>query len=162
MKIGIIIICYNNAVDIGKSLFSGVSNLTDVDLCLVNNGSKDATLEKLQELKEASGLKSTIIDIKHNKGYTVAIKAGARYLSNHNDLKLIGYINVNKMNDVMSLLDLLNAVQHHKEAIIQHHLNVINKHFEQRALLKNTFSVIDYLNRLNIKLGHTQINVIGH
>ncbi|GAA3629686.1 glycosyltransferase [Flavivirga jejuensis] len=152
MKIGIIILFYNNAIAIDKNLFKGVSNLSDVHLCLVNNGSKDETLEKLQELKETSGLKSTIIDIKHNKGKMAAIKAGARYLFNHNDLKHIGYINVGKMKEVMSLFELLNETQHHKELIIQHNLNVIKKHLVQKPLLKNIFSIKDYLRYLNIKL----------
>ncbi|OEK08167.1 hypothetical protein A8C32_01515 [Flavivirga aquatica] len=161
MKIGIIIIFYNNALDINENLFEGVSKLEKIQLCLVNNGSKDETLEKLQELIEVYELKNSIVDIKQNKGNDMAIKAGVRYLFNENNLKHIGYININKFNKTMSLFELLKAMQNHNDLIIQHKIRGTKKCQKQKSLAKNIFSIMEYLSHLNIKLESTQVNVIG-
>lgn len=152
MKIGIIIIFFNNEKDINISLFNELFNLKKhTQLCLVNNGSSDGTLEKLQEFKLTYESNINILDVKRNKGDEAAIKAGARYLFNQNEIKHIGYLNVEKCNSVQDLKTLLMALLNHKEDIIQYNLKTLGRHLGQRTLIKNIFSVIDYFTHLKIK-----------
>lgn len=161
MKIGIIIVFYNNEKDIDRSLFNGLSSIRNhIELCLVNNGSEDATLEKLEALKDTSGLHSTIIDIKQNKGEDAAIKAGARYLFNQNELKHIAYVNVDKLKAIDDLHTLLNLIEKNKESIIQYNLNTIQTSQIKRLIFKNVFCILEYLNKLEIKLSRAELTVI--
>ncbi|GAA4884828.1 hypothetical protein GCM10023311_04160 [Flaviramulus aquimarinus] len=161
MKIGIIIVFYNNERDIDSNLFNGLSSIKNhLQLCLVNNGSEDATLENLEALKDTSGLHSAIIDIKQNKGEDAAIKAGARYLFNQNKLKHIAYVNVDKLKAIHDLHTLLNLIEMNKESIIQHNLNAMQTRQIKRLIFKNVFCILEYLNKLEIKLSYAELNVI--
>lgn len=151
MRIGIIIIFYNNALDIDKTLLKGLSDLRKhAQLCLVNNASTDKTLEKLQELNATEGFVYTILDIKQNRGIDTAIKAGARYLFNQNELKYIGFINVEGFNTEQSLFDFLSAAESHKDSIVQYNLKLVKNNKMHRVLFKNIFSVVDYLSQMHI------------
>jgi hypothetical protein len=92
MKIGVIIVFNNNALEIEQGLFNSLFSFkSDVHLCLVNNGSRDDTADKLDMLIDTSGLNCTLIDIKKNKGLKFAIKAGVRYFYNEKKFKYFGY-----------------------------------------------------------------------
>ncbi|MEP1487417.1 MAG: glycosyltransferase [Algibacter sp.] len=156
MKIGVIIVFYNNELDISRNLFDGLSNVKNhLHLCLINNGSEDATLDRLEALKEISKLNTVVVDIKQNRGVNNAIKAGARYLFNQNKLKYIGYVSVDKLKTIQDLDTLLNTIEIHKESIIQ--LNSItNKNTQiKRMIFKNVFCILECINTLDIKLNTT-------
>lgn len=151
MEIGIIIICYNNEVDLNEEAFNGLSNIAkNIQLCFVNNGSKDNTLDKLQKLKEAFESDITIIDIKKNKGNELAIKAGARYLLNTINLKHIGYICLKDFNPKLDLKDFLDIINDSKEELITYNLLTIENKRITRLLIKNVFSVLEYFKHLKI------------
>lgn len=157
MKIGILIVFFNNEKDIDVNLINSLLTIdAQSQICLINNGSKDATLENLLELKEH--LQSLyVLDIKRNKGNEAAIKAGARFLINRFNLKQIGYINVEKKNDFKSLNVMLQAVDKINERLISYNLQANTNKQMRRILLKNIFSIIEYVKRLengfkNIKL----------
>lgn len=162
MKIGIIIIFYNNEKVIDSNLFNEIFNITKhTQLCLVNNGSSDGTFEKLQEFKLIYESNITIVDVKRNKGDEAAIKAGARYLFNQNELKHIGYINVEKFNSVQDLQTLLYNLINHKELIIQFNLESVGSHKMKRTLFRNIFSVIEYFTHLNIDFKENHLKLIS-
>lgn len=159
MKIGIILIFHNNEKDINKRLFLNLlSHTKKTPLCFVNNGSKDNTFESLKSLKSELESDVTIIDIKRNKGDESAIKAGARYLFNTVDLKHIGYINMNIFNCFKDIDKLFMAIEDNKDLIVQYNIENMGNKNSQRTLFKNIFSVIDYLEFLNLEYESSKIN----
>jgi dolichyl-phosphate beta-glucosyltransferase len=159
MKIGIIITFCDNENDINRKLFSSLLSLYHaMPLCFVNNGSKDNTLEVLKLLKEKHQSKVSIIDIKRNKGTESAIKAGARYLFNTEDLKHIGYIDMNSFNS-KDFNKFIYAIEFNKDLIIQYNnLNISNNN-KQGKLLRNIFSIVDYLKTLNVDFDYTDLDI---
>ena len=117
-------------------------------LCLVNNGSEDATLDRLEALKEISKLNTVVVDIKQNRGVSNAIKAGARYLFNQNKLKHIGYISVDKLKAIQDLDTILNIIEIHKESIIKLNSDVNKDAQLKRVIFKNVFCILEYINKL--------------
>ena len=96
MKKGIVIVFSEDEDRINKDELINLSNHKNTELCFVNNGSKDHTLEVLNEVKD--NLESTsisIIDIKKNIRTIAAVKAGARYLFSVGDLRYIVYLKSN-------------------------------------------------------------------
>jgi dolichyl-phosphate beta-glucosyltransferase len=96
MKKGIVIVFSEDEDRINKDELINLSNHKNTELCLVNNGSKDQTLEVLNAVKD--NLESTcisIIDIKKNIRTIAAVKAGARYLFSNGDLRYIVYLKSN-------------------------------------------------------------------
>lgn len=87
MKIGILIIFRNDETAIKLHKFTKLfARKTKLDVCFVNNASTDNTLKLLKEIQEEATIPISIIDVKKDKGFNAAIKAGVRYLSNKNDL----------------------------------------------------------------------------
>ncbi|MFI1773310.1 glycosyltransferase [Thalassobellus citreus] len=151
MKIGIIIIFHNNAFSIDNKLHKGLLDLKNAThLCLVNNASTDKTLEKLQQLNDASEHVYTIIDIKQNKGHEAAIKAGVRYLFNQKDLNYIGFINFEAGKTMRYLLEFLRTFEKSTDLIKHYNLRQVKNNKKQRTLFKNIVSVVDYLNQKHI------------
>tara|TARA_B100000787_G_scaffold123022_1_gene92537 strand:+ start:159 stop:584 length:426 start_codon:yes stop_codon:yes gene_type:complete len=96
MKKGIVIVFSEDEDRINKDELKNLSNHKNIELCLVNNGSKDHTLEVLNAVKDTLESSSiSIIDIKKNIKTIAAVKAGARYLFSVEDLKYIIYLKSN-------------------------------------------------------------------
>lgn len=151
MKIGIILICYNNEKYLNDKYFKGLSNLTkNIQLCFVNNMSNDNTLEQLETLKENFESKITIIDIKKSKDEETAIKAGVRYFKNTMNFKHIGYVHLKDFNDKLDLECLADIIQNNKDELIKFNLKAVKNKPFHRLLIKNVFSVLDYLKYLKI------------
>ncbi|MFL3660693.1 MAG: glycosyltransferase [Polaribacter sp.] len=96
MKKGIVIVFSEDEDRIHKDEIINLSNQKDIKVCLVNNGSKDSTLQVLKSVKD--DLESNcifIIDIKKNTAINTAAKAGARFLFSAGDLKYIVYLSSN-------------------------------------------------------------------
>lgn len=153
MKIGIIIVFCNNERDICSSLLDGLLSIENhVQLCFINNGSEDATLDRLEEFKDTCKLDTVVIDIKKNRGVNNAVKAGARYLFNQNELKHIGYVNADKLSTIQDLYALIKIIETNKYSIIKYNLNTMKSSQIKRLIFKNVFCVLEYLDKLNIKL----------
>lgn len=141
MKKGIIILFSDDENKINKDQFTNLFNQKDIKLCLVNNGSKDNTLEVLESVKDELEPSSiSIIDIKKDKGTNAAVKAGARYLHSSGDLKCIMYFKSNMLTyfeDVKAQFEILKKIE-----------NRFNDRLSQaknRKNAKNIFSYKDFL-----------------
>jgi glycosyltransferase involved in cell wall biosynthesis len=150
MKIGVIIIFRNNQEEIDLDFIINQSNeAKNIELCLVNNDSKDGTYEILKEIK-ACCTNVSVVNIKSLKSESSAVKAGARYMFNNHDLKHIGYLSVNSLKNNYKGLDILIKVisDNHYE-IIQYTINVRKNREIRQTLFQNLFSVIEYLKNIN-------------
>jgi len=154
MRIGIIIIFYNNATQIDKNFFiAQIKDFESIELCLVDNNSKDDTLNVLQEIKEESASRVSVIEIKKKTTENAAKRAGARYMFNQFNLRHTGFINVNEIHQKGEVLNsLVRSVYDNKEAIIDENLKTIAKQDVKQTLFKSVFSVVDYLKIINSNL----------
>lgn len=149
MRIGIIIVFHNNEKDIDTSFFIKHFNQDkNIDLCLVNNASKDNTYELLKEIKNGLS-QASLIDIKRFKSDVAAVRSGARFMFNKFDLNHLGYISTNLI-DVKStsLNDTIRAIRKNQNIILRHIANFINKKQTKLTLFQSVFSVIEYLEKL--------------
>ncbi|TXG35336.1 glycosyltransferase [Seonamhaeicola maritimus] len=158
MKLGIIIICYNNENDIDISHCAKYLNkLKDIEICLVNNNSKDNTYNILEEIKEQC-VNVSIVDIKRFKSGNSAVKAGARFMSNQFSLKYLGYINTNSLIKYQDLSLLFKAIRDNQVDILNYNQSFLNKKGIRLTMFQSLFPVMDYLAKMNIENHYTNLN----
>lgn len=159
MKLGLIIIFNNNETSLNSTFFNELLHIANnFELCLVNNGSNDATLEKLLDLKDLFESQITVVDIKKKQALEAANKAGARYLLNKGSLKHIGYINVNDLSNIQHLNKILAAFNKSKQQVIMHNLSVLKSNQNTRVTVKNIFSILKYFSVLKLKVKDYSLN----
>ena len=82
MKIGMVIVNYNDFVNTEK-LLDNIRNYKSLtEIVIVDNASLDDSLKKLKKLPKISLAKLTILEAKENKGYSAGLNMGAKYLVN--------------------------------------------------------------------------------
>jgi len=92
MKNGIVIPCYNEAVRLRMDDFiSFASSHSNYILCFVNDGSKDNTLERLNELAMTCD-NILIFDMPQNGGKAEAVRNGVQYLLSNTSVENVGFI----------------------------------------------------------------------
>ncbi|MGO4911010.1 dolichyl-phosphate beta-glucosyltransferase [Leeuwenhoekiella sp. W20_SRS_FM14] len=107
MKTAIIIPCYNEANRINKAAFERfIKESENYHLCFVNDGSKDETLKVLKNIQRVNENKVTVIDMKRNSGKAAAVRAGARYLYNREDIDNVGFIDADLSTDFEDFISL--------------------------------------------------------
>ena len=158
MKLGIIIICYNNEndIDIG-SCIKYLNKVKDIEICLVNNNSKDNTYNVLKEIKEYCNHVS-LVDIKKFKSDNSAVKAGARFMSSQFNLKYLGFINTNAIREYENLCLLIKAIGDSQVDISKYNQSDLNKKGIKLTMFQSLFPVMDYLAKMDLndysKLNH--------
>ncbi|WP_282135688.1 glycosyltransferase [Seonamhaeicola maritimus] len=158
MKLGIIIICYNNENDIDITHCAKYLNkLKDIEICLVNNNSKDNTYNILEEIKEQC-VNVSIVDIKRFKSGNSAVKAGARFMSNQFSLKYLGYVNTNSLIKYQDLSLLFKAIRDSQVDILNYNQSFLNKKGIRLTMFQSLFPVMDYLAKMNIENHYTNLN----
>ncbi len=129
MKKGIIIVFSDDENKIDEDQFPNLFKQDDFKICLVNNGSKDNTLQKLKQIKDKAINIISILDVKKNKGIKAAIKSGVRYLINTEDFTSIVYFEFHKYKDFLNLENTVHILRNKK-------INISN-----RNILQNVFSL---------------------
>ena len=157
MKIGIIIVFETNENQIERQFFiDQINQSKSIEFCLVDNDSKDKTLQLLKYIKEVCFSNVSVVEIKKNSSEEVAVRAGARFMFNNYNLKHIGFISVNAINAKnYNLTDLIETVCSNKDFIIDYNVKTIENKAIRPTLFKRVFSVIDYINNLS-----TNVNII--
>jgi glycosyltransferase involved in cell wall biosynthesis len=112
MKTGIIIPCYNEGKRLNSNAFIDfIKENQDYHLCFVNDGSKDNTMEVLQNMKMAAPYGVSIVDVKKNVGKASAVRAGVRFLYNKRDISNIGFIDADLSTDFRDFKDLVKTLK---------------------------------------------------
>ncbi|PWH81998.1 family 2 glycosyl transferase [Algibacter marinivivus] len=152
MKIGVIIIFHNNENDIDTEFFIEYLNqANNLELCLVNNASRDNTFQLLKEIKADCSTTVSLVDIKKFKSDISAVRSGARFMFNQFDLNHIGYINTNEIsNKPYTLSGLIKAMSKNQNIILEYNISVIEKKEIKQTLFQSVFSIIEYLEKLKI------------
>jgi len=146
MRIGIIIIFHNNEKEIDKNMFLKQLNYSgNLELCFVNNSSKDKTYNILKDIKEVYPALS-IVNIKKLKSDRSAVRAGARFMFNQFNLRHIGYINANLIiNKGLGLNELIKVITTNQDDLYKYSLKTLENKDLKQCLFKTMFSVLDYL-----------------
>ncbi|ARV10194.1 hypothetical protein BTO05_11305 [Winogradskyella sp. PC-19] len=152
MKLGIIIIFRNNAdkIDI-EAISKSLKSVSDLVLCVVDNQSKDDTLEKLKEVRENSS-NVEVVEIKKHSTLEAAKKAGARFMFNTYNLKHLGFIDVNAIEkNTLDVNNVIELVCQSQGSIIDFDKELKRETQVRQTFFKSIFSVLDFLkqNHLN-------------
>ena len=150
MRIGIIIVFHNNEKDIDTQFFiEHLNQAKNLELCLVNNASKDNTYQLLKEIKESCSSNVYLVDVKKFKSDISAVRSGARFMFNQLDLKHIGYFSTNLMNiKNYSINSLIKAISKNQDVILKYNVTVIEKKEMKQTLFQSVFSITEYLEKL--------------
>ena len=155
MKIGIIIIFHNNEKQIDPTfLIEQIKQTINLELCFVNNASKDHTYDLLMDIKYACDNVS-VVNVRKFKSDISAVKAGARFMFSEFNLKHIGYASTNLLNiKHHGLNGLINVISENQDAILNYNVNTLKK---RQTLFQSVFSIVDYLKKIKDK--HQFINL---
>ncbi|MGB5419898.1 family 2 glycosyl transferase [Algibacter sp.] len=152
MKIGVIIVFHNNEKDIDTGFFNEhLNQAKNLELCLVNNASRDNTFQLLKEIKDSCSTNVSLVDIKKFKSDISAVRSGARFMFNQFDLNHIGYISTNLINHKSySISSLIKAMSKNQNIILKYNISVLEKKEIKQTLFQSVFSIIEYLEKLKI------------
>src|SRR4030095_12813843 len=91
-KVGIVIPCYNEAERLSEKFFMNFLDTNEfVNLCFVNDGSKDATLSILQEIQAKKVDRIFLIDQKENLGKAETVRNGIMHMLSQSQYNFVGY-----------------------------------------------------------------------
>lgn len=160
MNIGIIIIFSNNEAQIEKRFFiEQINSCNTIELCLVDNNSKDKTLQLLKDIKESCPSHVSVVEIKKCSSKDAAKRAGARYMFNEFNLKHIGFVDLNTIHQKGETLnELIKSLCENQELIINTNVRVIENQEAKQTLFKSIFSVVDYLKKIKTNTKFNNLN----
>jgi glycosyltransferase involved in cell wall biosynthesis len=88
----IIIPCYNEASRFdAKAVSAFLESQTEVELCFVNDGSRDNTQKVLHNFAIAQGSRAKVLELKQNQGKAGAVRAGMLHALELNAHPYLGY-----------------------------------------------------------------------
>ena len=91
-KVGIVIPCYNEAERLSEKFFMNFLDTNGfVNLCFVNDGSNDGTLNILQGIQAKNADRIFVIDQKKNVGKAEAVRKGIMYMLSQRQYNFVGY-----------------------------------------------------------------------
>lgn len=94
MRTGIVIVLTNNQKEINtQGIESYLNENSDINICFVNNGRADKTIEIIKALVRLFPTNISIVNIKNNKGEDAALKVGFRYLLNNKNITKLNFSN---------------------------------------------------------------------
>lgn len=151
MKIGVIIIFHNNEEQIDPAFFiQQINQANNLELCLVNNHSKDRTYKLLNDIKEQCSNVS-VVNIKKFKSDVSAVKAGARFMFNQFNLEHLGYATINLLKTKREGLNgLIKAITENQQVIVEYNTQQLDTQTIKLTLYQKLFSVMDYLKKLQV------------
>jgi len=148
MKVGIIIV-FNSIENSSfkEELINTINSLCDVSFCLVNNERNEKTDCYLNDISDRCE-NTSVINIRRSKSVNSAIRAGARFMFNHYNLKHLGYINDLTSNELIEVIRSFKSNQH---KIIDLVVNAQREKVVKQTLFQSLFSVANYIDKLNNK-----------
>jgi len=116
MKTGIIIPCYNEGKRLDAQAFLKFAQSNeDYHLCFINDGSKDNTLEVLENMNRQAPSKISVINLAKNGGKAAAVRRGTRKLYLKKDIEFIGFMDADLSTDFSDFMKLVNTMKTNKK-----------------------------------------------
>ena len=143
MKTGIIIPCYNEAKRLNVNAFiEFITTHDSYHLCFVNDGSKDDTLSVLETVQKEARTRVSIVDVKKNAGKAAAVRSGARYLFNRQDVDYIGFIDADLSTDFKDFKKLVGTLHNNDNLSLVYGSRGKGDGQIERNVFRNLFSKI--------------------
>ncbi|NNK61115.1 MAG: glycosyltransferase family 2 protein [Flavobacteriaceae bacterium] len=144
MRIGIIIIFHDNEAEIdAHHCIECFKHAHKLEICLVDNNSRDNTQNILKEIKEEC-YNVTLVNIKKIKSDAAAVRAGARFMINNFDLKHLGFVSTNSINKTsFGVNGMIKELMENQEQISIQCISSSNLKKTNRAIFQNIFSVME-------------------
>lgn len=150
MKVGMIIAFDAHDTEIVRSqLIKTLRKAKEINFCLVNNKCLDQVSEALTDISDECE-NVTVIHVRKKKSSSMAVRAGARYMNNHFNLKFLGYITDLRGKKLEEAIEFF--LSHYEEIRSQEKQGQFNKLMKQ-AFFKKMFSVTHYYQQMNLELG---------
>jgi CheY-like chemotaxis protein/glycosyltransferase involved in cell wall biosynthesis len=110
--VGVVIPCYNEEERLLSTEFTNfIDENSGYHLCFVNDGSKDKTLEVLQELKKGREDYITVYDCEKNGGKAEAVRLGMLHMAKKEDLDYIGFLDADLSTDLSDFDELVKTIE---------------------------------------------------
>ncbi|ARV14401.1 response regulator [Polaribacter sp. SA4-12] len=110
--VGVVIPCYNEEERLMSKEFTDyIDKHTGYHLCFVNDGSKDKTLEVLNNLRKGREDFITVYDCEKNGGKAEAVRQGMLYMAKQEDLDYIGFLDADLSTDLADFDDLVITIE---------------------------------------------------
>jgi CheY-like chemotaxis protein/glycosyltransferase involved in cell wall biosynthesis len=117
--VGVVIPCYNEEKRLlSKEFTDFVDKNSGYHLCFVNDGSKDKTLEVLNNLRKGREDFITVYDCEQNGGKGEAVRQGMLYMAKQDDLDYIGFLDADLSTDLSDFDDLVSTIENSKYKIV--------------------------------------------
>ena len=117
--VGIVIPCYNEEKRLlGEDFKDFVHKNLGYHLCFVNDGSKDRTLEVLQELRKGKEDYISIYDCEKNGGKAEAVRLGMLHLSKRNQFDYIGFLDADLSTNFEDFQGLAETIYNSKYKLV--------------------------------------------
>jgi glycosyltransferase involved in cell wall biosynthesis len=127
-KIAIIVPCYNEENRLKEVFLNELLEKTTIDIYLSNDGSKDNTLQKIEQFAELNKERCLVINFTENQGKAATIYKSVNLLSEKNHYDYIGYFDADFSTPPSEIIRLINYLNSNSPTFI----------FGSRILLLNT------------------------
>ena len=117
--IGVVIPCYNEEKRLLSDEFREFAHKNlGYHLCFVNDGSKDKTLEVLQELVKGYEDHISVYDCEKNGGKAEAVRLGMLHLAKQSQFDYIGFLDADLSTDFEDFNDLASTISNSKYKMV--------------------------------------------
>ena len=114
--VGVVIPCYNEEERLLSDTFlKFIEENSGYHLCFVNDGSKDNTLEVLNNIRRGREDYITVFDCERNGGKAEAVRLGMLHMANKEDLDFIGFLDADLSTDLADFDDLVKTMEDNPE-----------------------------------------------
>jgi glycosyltransferase involved in cell wall biosynthesis len=112
----IIIPCYHEGDRLNVEAFTQfITTHDDYLLCFVNDGSKDHTINILNEIKSAAPDRVDVIDLEINVGKAEAVRVGALHIANNTQIPIVGFIDADLSTDFRDFKALVHTLEQNED-----------------------------------------------
>ena len=117
--VGVVIPCYNEEERLLSSEFLDfVDKHSGYHLCFVNDGSKDKTLDVLNNLRKGRESFISVYDCEKNGGKAEAVRLGMLHMAEKEDLDYIGFLDADLSTDLADFDDLVSTIENSEYKIV--------------------------------------------
>ena len=109
--VAVVIPCYNEELRLNSDYFTKFAETNNgYQLCFVNDGSKDKTLEMLQELQRSHEDYITVYDCVKNGGKAEAVRQGIQHMLKDPQVDYIGFLDADLSTNFADFEDLVSTI----------------------------------------------------
>ncbi|NKI30711.1 response regulator [Croceivirga thetidis] len=117
--VGVVIPCYNEADRLsGKDFMDFSFQNLGYQLCFVNDGSTDNTLEILNDLRKGNEDHITVYDCEKNGGKAEAVRQGMLHMAKNPQLDYVGFLDADLSTDFRDFDDLVKTLRNSEYKIV--------------------------------------------